>query len=397
MSKRLSILLLITTLLLSCSPKALREAEEVVAQADSLWHEGKMYGIDEGDSAMLAQAYETLNSFVHRTSSLGTFSHACYHYGKLLREKDNPVEAMQCFINATHSRTRDYHILGRVYSNMGSICHLAGEFPLAYDMYEHSAEMFLQCGDSIVYFYALNDMAFELAEQGKKEETLSLIHRISASCNDSNIISLLNLTKITLYYRVCEYDTVLFMSNQLDDYATGYALRARAYWHLERKDSALYWAKVVLDMPESSNQDKYNMIYIILNGDSTLQTENLLHLSERRADIEAKILVPLHKKYAVAVNLLRQDLSKKPWSFYIIPICIGLLLIIWSLTFYARKIHREKTQKEEILHTVQQQQTAHMRHKQQSLPWRISSPLGDKLSHTKWVRGTCFFSICNIQ
>ena len=41
--------------LMACAPQAIREAEDVVAQADSLWHAGKQYGIDEGDSATLAQ------------------------------------------------------------------------------------------------------------------------------------------------------------------------------------------------------------------------------------------------------------------------------------------------------------------------------------------------------
>ena len=150
-----------------CSSRAIHEAEAVVAQADSLWQAGKMYGIDAGDSLSLAQAYETLQEhsvfssqlsevcpFVPCTSLLRTYAHACYHYGKLLRAKDHPAEAMQAFINATHSRTRDYHILGRVYSNMGSISHLAGEFQLSYDMYEKSADMFIRNCDSTAYFYA---------------------------------------------------------------------------------------------------------------------------------------------------------------------------------------------------------------------------------------------------
>ncbi|MBO5552623.1 MAG: hypothetical protein J5937_00285, partial [Paludibacteraceae bacterium] len=45
----------------SCVSRGVREAQEVVAQADSLWHDGQMYGIDAGDSATLAQAYETLD------------------------------------------------------------------------------------------------------------------------------------------------------------------------------------------------------------------------------------------------------------------------------------------------------------------------------------------------
>ena len=151
----------------SCSSRAIHEAEAVVAQADSLWQAGLMYGTDAGDSLTLAQAYETLKEhsafsrqlsevcpFIPCTSLLRTYAHSCYHYGKLLRAKDNPAEAMQAFINATHSRTRDYNILGRVYSNMGSISHLAGEFQLSYDMYEKSADMFIRNCDSTAYFYA---------------------------------------------------------------------------------------------------------------------------------------------------------------------------------------------------------------------------------------------------
>ena len=156
-----------TVFLGSCSSRAIHEAEAVVAQADSLWQAGLMYGIDAGDSLTLAQAYKTLGDIplpYREGLGLGSpYSHACYHYGKLLRAKDHPAEAMQAFINATPSRTRDYHILGRVYSNMGSICHLAGDFPLSYDMYEKSANCFLADKDTLSYYYGLNNMAFEKA------------------------------------------------------------------------------------------------------------------------------------------------------------------------------------------------------------------------------------------
>ena len=52
--------LILTICLIACTPHSVREAESVVTQADSLWQAGKMYGVDEGDSVSLAQAYETL-------------------------------------------------------------------------------------------------------------------------------------------------------------------------------------------------------------------------------------------------------------------------------------------------------------------------------------------------
>ena len=168
----------LSAMLMACSPHSVHEAQLVVADADSLWHNGQLYGIDYGDSATLAQAYETLGNHLlpitnHQLS--GSYAHACYHYGRLLRKKDNPVEAMQAFIAATHSGTKDYHILGRVYSNMGSICHLAGAFPLSYDMFEKSADMFLQNGDTLAYYFGLNNMAYELAEQGKKDSVETIL------------------------------------------------------------------------------------------------------------------------------------------------------------------------------------------------------------------------------
>ena len=119
--------------LAACTPPVVREAKDVVSQADSLRADGKMYE----DSAQLAQAYEAFGKW--KWFYADEYAHACYHYGRSLREKEHPVEAMQCFINATHSRTRDYPILGRVYSNMGDICHIAGEYSLSYDMFERSA------------------------------------------------------------------------------------------------------------------------------------------------------------------------------------------------------------------------------------------------------------------
>ena len=120
MRNRGFILFLVATLLLSCSPRALREAEEAVTQADSMRAAGQMYA----DSVRLAQSYATLRAW--RNVRADEYAHACYHYGRLLREKDNPVEAMHCFIEASHTPTHDYHILGRAYSSILTLL----DFPL---------------------------------------------------------------------------------------------------------------------------------------------------------------------------------------------------------------------------------------------------------------------------
>ena len=229
----------------SCSSRAIHEAEAVVAQADSLWQAGLMAEVCP---------------FVPCTSLLRTYAHSCYHYGKLLRAKEHPAEAMQAFINATHSRTRDYHILGRVYSNMGDLCHLAGDFQLSYDMFEKSGEMYLLNGDSLLYFYDLNNMAFELAEQGKKE-SFSLINRVDSICKNQDLLAKLLETKAVFYRETGQYDSTIFYADKsyelgnLDN--TILLLKAQAYDNLGKKDSAIRYAQIIMDCPSASFQNKF--------------------------------------------------------------------------------------------------------------------------------------------
>ena len=329
----------------SCSLRAIKEAEAVVAQADSLWRNGRRYT----DSLSLAQAYNTLHQLPIINHHSTSYAHACYHYGRLLRDHDDPVSAMQVFINASHSRTHDYHILGRVYSNMGSICHLANEFQLSYDMYSRSANMFLRNGDTINYYYGLNNMAYELAEQGMAEETLVMLSIIKENCLDTNVIAKAFETKAKLYFQTGQYDSVISVVNKLQTLghiqSTSYVLKARAYWHIGNADSALYYAKFVLALPHASEQEKYNMFYILINGDSTLSNEQVIEISAQRSDIETDILIPLHNKMAVAVELLQQDLESKPDLWWLYSIVATLVIVGVGLSIYVLR----KRKKQELL------------------------------------------------
>ena len=358
--------LVILMLCSSCVSRGVREAQEVVAQADSLWHDGQMYGIDAGDSATLAQAYETLDKstafcrrireifpFAHRTSSLGTYSHACYHYGRLLREKDDPVAAMQAFINATHSHTDDYHILGRVYSNMGSICHLAGEFPLSYDMYERCADMYLQNGDTLLYYYGLNEMAFELAEMGESKKLSEFFSNIN-DCPYPLVKSDAIKVKAIFFRSRHQYDSVLhYINNDITNRNLGsfdFILKAQAFFYMQMFDSASIYAQKTLDnFPSLSEQD--NAYYILLHCDSIFHKNNIYAISADRADVEKDIEIQ-HGKMSQAVQLLEQDLTSKPnlaWLYAIGITIIIIGLIIWLYVWRKRRQHALLSQQVEEL------------------------------------------------
>ena len=337
----------IAGLCLACSPRAIREAETVVSQADSLWQAGQMYGIDAGDSATLAQAYETLGHFpLSWGEGWGeVFSHSCYHYGKLLRAKDNPVAAMQVFINATHSGTKDYHILGRVYSNMGSICHLASEYPLSYDMYEKSAQIFMKGGDTLNYYYALNDMAFELAEQGKKEEALELLQEIETHPIEDYLVAKEWETKAEIYRINAQYDSAISYINK--KHILGYKdptdilIKAQVYDDLNQKDSALAYANMVLADSNASYQNNFNALYIILHNDSTLSAEDISTIASEREDIRYYEYESIHERCLVAVQLLKQDLNKSIEWYKWILLILTIICII-GVGVFRKKWHTQK-------------------------------------------------------
>ena len=335
--------------MMSCAPERLREAEEVVAQADSMRAAGQMYGSDAGDSATLAQAYETLGAIplpFREGMGLGSsYAHACYHYGRLLREKDNPVEAMQCFINATHTRTRDYHILGRVYSNMGDIAHLAGEFPLAYDMFRYAAKAFLQSRDTLTYYYAINSSALELAEQSKIEETLVSLNTIDTS--DARLSSFVNFSKAILYRNIERYDSAILFADaalkELNEESGVMLVKAQAFYGLDMKDSALTYAKRVLSNHSATYQNTFNALYIISNIDSTLKKEEIRVLSTKREDIRYYEYEPDKDKSTIAVQLLEQDLARKPNLAWLYAICATLAIVGLVVFIYVYRKRRQHT------------------------------------------------------
>ena len=155
-------LLTVLLIFIGCKPHVVREAEVTLAEADSL----RTHGIPPTDSARLAQTVADLSPW--RLFYPTDYAKANYYYGRLLRAKGNYPAAMKCFINATHAHTKDYLLLGRVYANMANMCQLEEDYDLAYKVYEKSHEQFAKSGNSIMYYYSLNNMAIQKAFQQDK-------------------------------------------------------------------------------------------------------------------------------------------------------------------------------------------------------------------------------------
>ena len=358
----------VVCLFCSCTAEPLCEARKTLDVADSLRvNEGRLYD----DSLALAEAYTLLGHW--RLIYPDDYARACYYYGRMLRHRGDQVAAIRAFINGTHAPYMqrvvplpwfsDYHILGRIYSNMGTMSHLAGEFELSYEMYKTASEQILKTDDSTSYYYLLNDMAVELAEQKLQNETLALLDSIEHNCTNDGVLTKLWETKAIMYYNIGKYDSAIISVKQLQNKgnhdATGYVKEAQAFDCMGLKDSALYYAKHVMSHPYASNQDKYHVLYILINYDNTISKQEVQVLSSERADLNNELIEPLLQQLHVAVELLRQDIGDAPSLQKIIVILLILSLagvsIVTILVILRKNIirlltghHRLKKENEEI-------------------------------------------------
>ena len=343
-------------MLTGCSSRALHEAQDVVKTADSLRAEGVAYT----DSMALAEAYNTLEKWQYLYPT--DYARACYYYGRLLRNNDDPAAAMQVFINGTHSHTRDYHILARTYSNMGSICHLASEYQLSYDMYSRSADMFLKNGDTLLYYYLLNDMALECAVQGEKDETLILTNQILQECKDNNVLAKVLETRAEMYLQIQQYDSALLYARELSLYQggepTGLLISAQACSLKGEKDSATIYANAALEKA-TSPYHLYNLLYVSTNDDKSKDLDAVRKVAADRADIQ-KVLLSQRGDLSRAAQLLEQDLHRPinlKWLYSILGTCVLIGGVLWIYVIRKKKRHQllcQQVTQLEDMHTIEQ-------------------------------------------
>lgn len=341
--RQIGFVLLMALLLAGCNARALREAERTLAMADSLRAEGTAYT----DSVRLAETVDALQS--HQRWHPAAWAKANYYYGRLLYDSGNYVASMASFIRASHAHARDKVLLGRVYSNMAYMCREKGEHALAYEVYNTSADIFLRAGDSIRYFYALDNMSFELAAL-KDSAVFCLLDSIDSQCRDTGVRMKTLEIRTIAFDRFHQYDSVLVYAHRLQSNGhtdpIGYMLRARAFEHLGHLDSALFYAQKVVE--NSSNKAaKYNALYILSHYDSTLNTSDILSLTSDRADLGVSVETE-QINLSQAVQLLQQDRERKPnrsWVVIMLSVTLSLVLLA-LLLFLLRRNRKQKAEQE---------------------------------------------------
>ena len=336
----------------SCAP--IREAQQVVAEADSL----RTAGVPYADSTTMADAAATLEQvrLIYPTA----YAHANYYYGRILREAGNQPEAMLAFLRVVHSRTKDYAIKGRAYSNMGTMCHLTDDYGLAYNMYSLSANQFLMNDDSLLYFYSLNNMAYELAEQGDKSGVYDLLAKVESQCLNEDVLTKVIETKAEACIKVNENDSALYYSIMLwergNHEPTGLLIRAQAYDNLGEKDSALLYANLLLESSDFYG-DRFNALYILTHNDTTINVEEVLSLTSDRTDIQMDY-TEVRATLSQATQLLEQDLNRKPDLKWLLAVLVTLAVIGATLSMYIKRKRRKRQLISQQVDNLRQEQAA---------------------------------------
>ena len=320
------------------------EACAVLRTADSL----RAQGVLMDDSTALARAVTALGS--HQRSHADDYVRACYYYGCLLRKRNNYTAAMQTFINAIHTETTRHDIKGRVYSNMGALCQIAEDFEMSHKMYSLSAEQFLAAKDTTTYYYVRNNMAFELAEQKKKSETLALLGDIETGCTDADVLCLVAMTKAVLYRNIEQYDSAIYYAGRellcRPNERMGLMVKAQSFSLLGMKDSAVFYARKVTEHSPSWSEQT-NAYYILSNDDETLSKEEALKIASDRADAQ-KMLETQRSRLAQAVMLLQQDMDRKPdykWLYAAILTALLMTALVAGRHIVTRKKHAAEKRK----------------------------------------------------
>lgn len=290
---------------------------------------------------------------------------ALYEQGKALREEGKQVEAMQAFIEAAHSETDDEALLGRVWSNMANMCRQANDHQTAFEVYTLSAEHFQKAADTLAYAYALNNMAWERAVMGNKEEARTLVDSALRCYPKEPLTNKIIETKAAACLFAKEYDSVLvYTAPPANEYLL--TLRAQAYSYLQMDDSATYYAQLLL--PQTTNLFALDDLYYILtHNDSSADKETLRSLASLRADTQNAIKAR-HGELVKAVEILKQDLvsqeKTKPWKI-ILLIVLGIGLLAWA-ALVAKKQHRLHTQKSQFEQTRRFELEQNIRHLQET-------------------------------
>lgn len=241
-----------------CSSCQWREAQEVIAKADSL---DQIEHVIYDDTAALRNVIRCLDNPFSRVLMSNTLGKAYYYMGRNYSLSDQIAEAADCYIEADRLQIDDPIYRGRVNSCMGYICAQNNNDSLALIFYERASEDFKESGNEWRYAQMLLDCSERHINLHKYCVADSLLQIAQSYQLDSSYQARYYETKGLYFYEQQQHDSALvyfqkgldYWQSEQDKCFSWLKIMQAYYVRDEELDSAVYYAQKIVSISENPN------------------------------------------------------------------------------------------------------------------------------------------------
>ena len=352
-----------------CSSCQWREAQEVIAKADSI---DQTEHVIYDDTAALRNVIRCLDNPFSRVLMSNTLGKAYYYMGRNYSLSDQIAEAAECYIEADRLQIDDPIYRGRVNSCMGYICAQNNNDSLALIFYERASEDFKESENEWRYAQSLLD---------RIEFNVKLLNYVVAD----SLLQIAQSYQLDSLYQARYYETkgLYFHEQQQHDSALVYFQKGLDYWQSEQDkcfswlkmmqayyvrdeelDSAVYYAQKIVSISENPNYVSNAYYCLIQDAKEKDDIQRLSQYAHARTDV-LKLLRENSNKYVETTPKLMEYLhNPHPWRWVwisfptIIVLCILFAIGIWTYRKRSCSVHKQldvlsshiRTQEANILH-----------------------------------------------
>ena len=365
-----------------CSSCQWREAQEVIAKADSL---DQIEHVIYDDTAALRNVIRCLDNPFSRVLMSNTLGKAYYYMGRNYSLSDQIAEAADCYIEADRLQIDDPIYRGRVNSCMGYICVQNNNDSLALTFYKRASEDFKESGNEWYYAQMLLDCSERHINLHKYCVTDSLLQIAQSYQLDSSYQARYYETKGLYFYEQQQHDSALvyfqkgldYWQSEQDKCFSWLKIMQAYYVRDEELDSAVYYAQKIVSISENPNYVSNAYYCLMQDAKEKDDIQRLSQYAHTRTDV-LKLLRENSNKYAETTPKLMEYLhNPHPWRWvWITLISILVVCIIFATgAIVYRQRHR-------IAHEQINQLSTQMEYQETLLSQELyHRQLGEKLSN----------------
>ena len=365
-----------------CSSCQWREAQEVIAKADSL---DQIEHVIYDDTAALRNVIRCLDNPFSRVLMSNTLGKAYYYMGRNYSLSDQIVKAAECYIEADRLQIDNPIYRGRVNSCMGYICVQNNNDSLALIFYERASKDFQETSNEWYYAQTLLDRSEFNINLHNYNVADTLLQIAQSYQLDSSYQARYYETRGLYFYEQQQYDSALvyfqkgldYWQSEQDKCFSWLKIMQAYYVRDEELDSAVYYAQKIVSISENPNYVSNAYYCLMQDAKEKDDIQRLSQYAHTRTDV-LKLLRENSNKYVETTPKLMEYLhNPHPWRWvWITLISILVVCIIFATgAIVYRQRHR-------IAHEQINQLSTQMEYQETLLSQELyHRQLGEKLSN----------------